>query len=574
MREVAPLQESGGTTTPPGSMPRRRVAGERRFRRTVGAMVRRRPALVAGVLALLHLGLAALMFLPAPHTGGDNAVYVVLARALLDEGAYVSLHLPGAPPHTQYPPAFSLILAIALWLGLAPWVQLKAMMAGISAIAVVCTFFWVRGRTRAGLALGIGLLVACSPGVLEHTRWVLSDVPFWAFTMAALWALDRLRPGQRTAAAVAAALIAAAYLTRSAGLPLLIAAGAYLAHRRRWTQLVIVAVAAGAPGLWWWLRTRLHGGSEYGAQFWHINPYQPELGTIGAAGMLTRMSDNVAAYVGEHLPRLLTGGAGALATALAIAVTVLAACGWLMRMRVPRTAELFLPMYAGLLMIWPAVWSGERLLLPVLPLLVLYAGEALRTFATRWDARVVTPVGVVAVLSIMLLGVPRLADEIRRGTACTARYVRGDSFACLPSTAREFLLLAAWSGRELPRDAAVLSRKPSLYYLESGLPGDYYPLTREPEELIATARRSGARYVVLDRMDSLSEVYLEELLRRRPAAFCVLTASNAGGTVLLGIRDGAELFPDEPEAERTELVAFTACPPDFWRDPGADRGTF
>jgi hypothetical protein len=42
-----------------------------------------------------------------------------------------------------------------------------------------------------------------------------------------------------------------------------------------------------------------------------------------------------------------------------------------------RVADVFLPLYLGLIFIWPAVWSGERLLLPALPLLLFYAAEAL-----------------------------------------------------------------------------------------------------------------------------------------------------------------------------------------------------
>ena len=43
--------------------------------------------LLLGVL-VVQLILTALVFMPTPHTGGDNAGYVTLAHSLLDQGAY------------------------------------------------------------------------------------------------------------------------------------------------------------------------------------------------------------------------------------------------------------------------------------------------------------------------------------------------------------------------------------------------------------------------------------------------------------------------------------------------------
>jgi hypothetical protein len=65
-------------------------------------------------------------------------------------------------------------------------------------------------------------------------------------------------------------------------------------------------------------------------------------------------------------------------------------------------------------------------------------------------------------------------------------------------------------------------------------------MSREPDSLIATARDAGARYIVLDHLDGLSQLYLGPAIIARPAAFCLVYQSPLDGTAVLGVRDDAE----------------------------------
>jgi hypothetical protein len=118
--------------------PFRRARAGRRMQRIVHRVVRRHPVVVVAALVLLHVALALLTFEPRPHTGGDNAAYITLARSLLERGAYLELWDPAEPPHTKYPPAFAGILAVAMAVGLQPWVQLKLVVLGFSAAPSPC----------------------------------------------------------------------------------------------------------------------------------------------------------------------------------------------------------------------------------------------------------------------------------------------------------------------------------------------------------------------------------------------------------------------------------------------------
>jgi hypothetical protein len=354
MNRQARRRAAAATRTDSRPVPRRRARVGGRLHRAVVRVVRRRPLAVAGGLVLLHLLLGLLTFDPTPHTGGDNGAYITLGRSLLGQGTYTELWDPAAPPHTKYPPVFPAVLALAMAAGMQPWVQLKLVVLGLSAAGVAFTFLWIRARRRAALALGVGVLMALAPGVLREGRWLLSDVPFWAFTMIALWAFERLGPRAWRLMAVATAGVLLAYFTRSAGLPLVVAGLGWLALHRRWPQLGVLAAAVGLPALLWWLRTRAYGPTGYTAEFLLVNPYVPALGTVGAGDMLQRILDNALKYTTIHLPELLATSRSGLLTTLSAAILLLAAAGWIMRVRRPRVVELFLPLYLGLILIWPA----------------------------------------------------------------------------------------------------------------------------------------------------------------------------------------------------------------------------
>jgi hypothetical protein len=572
---------TGAATTPPPPALRRGLRVSATHRRLI-RLVRRRPVLCASGLAVLHLVFALLTFDPTPHTGGDNGAYVTLGRSLLEHGTYSELWEPGTPPHTKYPPVFPALLALAMAVGLQSWPQLKLVVIALSTVGVAFSFLWLRARRRAALALGIGLLLAMAPGVLREGRWLLSDVPFWAFTMLAIWGFERMRTAPsgsarevRSANVAFSAGVAGtvlAYMTRSAGLPLLLAALTRLALHRQWRRLGILTLGAGVPALLWWFRSQRFGTAGYVSEFWLVNPYVPAAGRIGAGDLLQRALQNVGKYVNVHLPMLLTQQVGLLLTVISTLIFILAVAGWARRVRRPSTAELFVPLYLSLILIWPALWSGERFLLPLLPFLLFYAGESLFRLLTRVAPRWSTPALAGAGTLLLLLAAPGLIHAVHRGTECSMRYVDGHRYPCLPSFLYdEFFDAAAVAGAALPEHAVVVNRKPRLFYvLAGGVQGINHPMTRDWRTFFETAEAAGARYVVYDELDAMAEFYLRPILLRKARGFCVMRAWR-GGTLLFGILPDAAEVPDlQPEdLDEDGSVLFALCDDEYWRNEEA-----
>ncbi len=508
-------------------------------------------------------------FNPVAHNGGDTAGYVTLAHSLLDRGTYSDLWQPGQPPHTKYPPVFPALLAVAIALGARTWAALKVVPALFTTLSVLLAYVWARERRGAPFGAAVALLTAASSGVLWSSHWELSEPPFMALTFLSLWAYERVPHSGRWLAlgAVAAGL---AYFTRSAGLPLVVAAGAWLLLRRRWRAAAALTLGVGGLAVLWSLRGGQ--GAQYVSEFWMVDPYQPDLGRVGVGGLVQRVLDNSFTYVTQHVPTGLTGLGGSPAALMGVALFGLAGWGWWRRLRAaPAVAELFVPMYLGLILLWPQVWSGDRFALPLFPLLLFYAGERILDLAgsLQPSAR-----RVVAGLAIALVGAPSLAHwtgEVKTASSCAALVRSEGAFACWGPRTYEFVEAAVWSGSHLPAGAVVLSRKPRIFYVESGLSSETFPFTKDVDRFLAFADSVGARYVVMDYLDGAATAYVAEAVIARGGAFCGLEGFTAGGsevpTQILGI-----MPPDDrPEAEVRELadgsasVAMRRCGADMVR---------
>lgn len=545
----------------------------------------RKDTLLLALLLLVQAGLMVAAFTPVPHTGGDNAGYLGLAYSLVERGAYLDLYLPGEPAHVKYPPVFPGLLGLVHLLGVKTWVGFKAVAAGSTALAVGFAFLWARARRGRGFALGVAGLTAVSSAVLYHSHWILSDPTFLAFTLAALWTLERSEaPGARgeraasdpapgwAVAGCAAAVLA--YFTRSAGLPLVVAVAAWLSLRRRWRGLLafggVFLLSAGA----WWLRNReVSREGAYLSEFWLVNPYQPELGRAGPGEILSRVGENLVGYVTAHIPGGITGLGAPAAAVLGVALVLLAGWGWVRRVRERvGVAELFLPLYGGLLLLWPVVWSGDRFALPLFPLLFFYAGVALADGVGRWSRDVAVAGLAVGVLVLGGPAVQSWTGSVRSASSCMSRARADGPWACAGPGMMEFAAAAGWGGANLPEASVVISRKPRFFYLLSGMKSEMYPLSRDADAFLERARELGAGYLVFDYLDGLSGHYLVPVLRSRPGAFCPLRGFEdvaGAGTQLLGVFPAAGP-EDRPTGGAGEGIRLVPCPDGLVRaDPAS-----
>ncbi|MGQ0560323.1 MAG: ArnT family glycosyltransferase [Gemmatimonadota bacterium] len=528
------------------------------------------PYIALGLVAL-HLLLVAAVFNPTIFTGGDNGVYVALSRSLVEQGAYLSIHDPVATPHTYYPPGYPTILAIASLLGIQPWVHIKLVTVAFSAAGVALAYLWLRRRTTAGIALFAALVTAISPGLLVMSHYELSDVPFWALAMLALWLMEAVPREARGRVVVAALAAAAAYLTRTAALPMVVAMIGWLVLEKRWKQLaILVAIVTPAMGWWYWWTHTHTAGNVYGNQFWYLDVYAPELGRASFTDLLKRIPENTKAYGGIMLPLLFRGQPGPFIFGLAL--LLLAIAGWALRLRgggggggggtgLRRfgLSEIFFPLYGGMLFLCPPPWAGERYMLPLIPLALTYAAEAVLWPIRRRRAALALSVGAIATLAFVLLAGPAIVQRARAASECRSAFRAGQPYGCLDPEWQDYLSLADWSRSGLPKHAVVISRKPGLFFALSDRRGVDIPKTERPEEFFRIATEANARYLVLDRTDALTGYYAVPVVANYINSFCLVHAGFTQGTAVLGILLERPLAATAPGQQPT----LTLCPPAF-----------
>ena len=460
----------------------------------------------------LHAVLALLLYEPTLFPGGDNANYMILGESLRSGAGYRDLYLPGQPLHAKYPPFFPALLAMLGWLG---GVQVfKLAMLACTSVAVWLTAQIGLRFLGASAALLAALLLALNPVLLEYSHYVLSEAPFLALLLLALWAAER--PG-RIGFGLAVAAAVGAFLTRTAGLTILLALPLAAGLARRVGRAATAAVSGLAVMLVWALYQRGAAPDQAGyiQELVLRDPYDPAAGSVGFSGLFARAAGNAWAYASRVLPETLTGLDSAAAPTpvalLGVALAALILVGWIGRAqeRVGAT-EWFVLMYAGLICVWPEVWTDRRFLLPLAPLLLLFAisgglraGERIAKGSPRWTTRAVTAV-LAAVIAI-----PSLAFVARQAPArieCVSLYRLGEP-CDLPALASLYDA-ARWARANTEPDAVIANRKPSLFFWHSRRRGDLYRYSTDPDAVIRGLEEMGADYVLVDQVSGTTLRYL------------------------------------------------------------------
>lgn len=504
-----------------------------------------RASRLAAAAVGLHVLLALILYEPILFPGGDNAEYMILGESLRTGQGYHDLHLPGAPLHTKYPPGYPALLAL---LGLVGGLQLFKL-ASLAFTAGVVWLTWRLGRREfpEGVALAAAVAVAVSPVLLEYAHWELSEALFTLLVLAGCTAGGSERRAVRTAAVGPGVL---AFLTRTAGLPLLVALALHPALRRRWREAAWAAAWGAAALAFWVLVQRLGPAGQPGyVEEWLLrDPYVPEAGRIGLAALVARVASNAWLYTAHVVPASLGVGSGVwtgvvhpfvlLAGAAAVA---LAFIGWLGEAgRRLRLTGLFMALYVALIAAWPSVWTDRRFLLPVLPLLLLYLVSG-ATAVADWVRRRSVPwmpaaaAGILVLAGLLVAG--RLAPERLR---CLSAWRHGAP-CDLPQMA-SFYDAGRWAGDHTPAEAVIANRKPGLFFLFARRRGDVYRFSNEPALVFRSLEEMGADYVVVDAISLTTDRYLMPAVEAYRHRFLPIYSEGEPPTFLL------RLLPEERTA--------------------------
>ena len=428
------------------------------------------PAIVA--LVLVHTLVSWHLRLPAIVTGGDDAVYIQLAREV-QQFSYRDQFLIGAPGHVKFPPGYPAFLAA---ISAVAGESLDAFLVGGIA-ATVCGLLLLADAARRRLSPAAGLLIIVAtfinPRLIEYSGMVMSESLFFLCVAAVVWALSHRGLTRRNIILAGAAAIAAA-LTRSAGITIVIAVVITLLITRHYRSAMIVAIAAVVINGAWFVWTtqapeQIAGsqGENYVSDTFALpNTASPSL----ARNIALRIYFNSRRYATRTVPSLLPVPhvPGTLVDNVfsVVVLGVLFAVGaWRLRRSWP-VVPVVVMSYVTLLLIWP--WVVIRFMSPMVPFIVVLiiagAFELVRRMRSKW--RMLIPASIA--VTIMLTA----AGSLRASVASMSTCDRGQpivSSECVRPAERDYLRLAQWVADSVDRQAVFLVAKEGTFGYITGL---------------------------------------------------------------------------------------------------------
>ncbi|MBK8190870.1 MAG: hypothetical protein IPK79_10520 [Vampirovibrionales bacterium] len=449
----------------------------------------------------------------------DSAIFTLLGQALAGGKGYVLLSEPAPQPYFTFPPLLplqiALIAKILAWMGLdspeALQVAVKNWIHLLFYASIPLFYGWARQRFNFWPAVAFTTLLALNPLMYRYGGAdILSDVPYWALSMASVAAMDRWQAcGKRRWFAASLLMAACGVWTRQIGVALAAAIWLSLSAQRRWRALIVAMLTLGAACALWPAIEHLYRQAyplaestlnqagvretlakspvklEFIKHFAVQNPVSQDRAAVAqdAGQYITLAASRLNAYgqrmAGLFVPPPLDAWAGPL-------IWLLIAIGYWRSRRKLGVLAYYLPIYGLILTVYP--YTTPRFLLPVAPFLPALAYSAISDGLELLRSRFSKPddgqwrfqrIALACLLALTLFGghLPQTIRWVRAGMKINAAHA-GPS---VRTENRAYYEALRWIAANTSPQTLIVSRKPPVTYYYSGRHSTAFPFTARPE---------------------------------------------------------------------------------------------
>lgn len=491
--------------------------------------------LVAGIL----MGLMLNPFLTVVNH--DSAIFCILAQSIL-KGHYLLTSEPNPQPYFTFPPLLALQLAGLMQLfgndnPQAMQMVFKGYIDLLFLLSLPLLYAWVRQMMSRRDAMILTPLVAINPIIFKYSSDILSDTPYWAFSMLAIYAAWRFQKSQEVQASGAekpmpwllltVVMIILCALTRQIGVALVVALLATLFLKRQWKLLI-------SAGLLFILTV---GGWQSYEHFYRLQ-HRSDISSLNQQGvqdvldkspikleyvkhflvdrpvdmdrnrfqtsptiLLQNVADRMESYTKLSLDHLLPGFKAKGHKVNLTHLWPLMGLFWLvffiglrsLFIRFP-FGGLYLSVYMGVLLVYPYI--SQRFLLPVFPIILVCAYSGVLTsrdwLSTRFSfCCKLAPYAVPVFLLLALAG--HLPDTVRWVNA-GYQLKKANTGPSLRKGNRGYYETLLWLKQNTPEDSLIISRKPPVVYYYSGRRSTAFPFTAHADKLFNYIEEKRLRY--------------------------------------------------------------------------------
>jgi hypothetical protein len=521
-------------------------------------------ALLTSALCLVALGVVAIVYFASMTDNlsveGDNAIYIILAKAMAAGHGYTNIQ--GSVPRieAQYPFLFPLLLVpIVQLFGVGGTLQMQALVTVFALGSFVLGFFVFRRWLNSSLlALAVVLGTAESDLVWEFAHKILTELPYLFFTLVACYFTTRYatQPRWRTWAGLFAVLAAgAAFLTRTIGISVCAAIPVYLlcappialrggVWKPRIQKALVVSAGLIVIAGGWTLRNRIvysGQGHNYIGQFFLKQTYVPDAGSVSTAGLWDRIVSNaeyyrdqyqrmIAGHFWDHIPTSLH------VSEVLVGITVI---GFLYAVATRRTvAEFYVLGYVFVVLLWP--WQDLRFAVPLMPFLFYYVATALILPMRLGMPSNIAGARLAAALVLLPLTVPTGVHtlHIAQHDRSVGYHFQSDKLGEWEgySDWRDFHAAAVWLQAHAKPGSTVINRSPNILYLWTGLASRNYPYSLDTYSVMKDVSQEKSDYLLYDNFTwtYTTALYVKPVIARFPQRF--VPVARFHGTIVYEVR--------------------------------------
>jgi hypothetical protein len=348
----------------------------------------------------------------------DSVWYLAVAdyyRSLV--GAQTLLDAQAAYDTSRFPPIYPALIA-AVGGGIESQASVHHLTVALNAAAVFATAWWAAQLTRSvPVALAALPLIILTPAFLNWLFVPMSEPLFLVGVVASLVAAHRARSGAIDILSVAA-VVSIVPLIRSAGIALVAAFAVwalFAAGVRPWKRATAILIAA-VPGAAW-------------AIYRSTKPVFLSYGDDVSLSRMIAEGETLTGYVRTQVLAMVDGvhswfglASPTVSGVFIVVLGLLALHGWWRRIKTLELDAIFVPIYLGMLLLWPYPSEMTRLLSVVLPLIAVWALVGLtRWFPVKEPSTVISRAAVLAgAIAGIAVAVPSWIVAVDRATTPVA----------------------------------------------------------------------------------------------------------------------------------------------------------
>ena len=468
---------------------------------------------------------------------GDNANYYILGKALANGDGFSNVQQMEKTASNSYPPGYPAFIATVITVSNDSIQTIKYVNGILYFASLIILFFFFRAITKnIHFSFAIVFAMLFHYYHLQYSTWMMSEIPFIFFSSLGLFALTKIDieqdPWKSPWFITLLLTTSFSYYIRSQGIALIGGVGLYYLVHRHWKYMFSYGIGFVAIALPWYIRSTAFEGSAYTAALKYKDYYDRSTGEMqGIGDWLDRISSNIPRYIESEIPAAIFGTepnyqSGSMA--LGIIIIAFISFGIIRTKKFQVVlAGYFLATFA-ILMLWPAVWTGIRFMMPIVPLmiflffygifeLIVFIMEKLKT-----DTEKVKRYLPYAFILIAFIYTPRLSDLNKAANTP------------LNPIYRNYFAMAEWTKKNLGENTNIVCRKNMLFYLYSG----HYAhriFNKSDEQAALKSIKDGGFTHIVYYGSGLGQKYVLPLLQKYPEKFKVINKTQAPEVYLLEI---------------------------------------